>query len=80
MTNPDLEQDGRESFERYHSFMRGWKHGSAGSAEDPSFAKARAHLFKEYTDGYERGRKDRRALHVEISQRTGYVPNPLRET
>lgn len=68
-----------ESFERYHSFMRGFRAGVTASVRDPAmFENKVAHIRDEYESGFERGTKERRAIHAEVCDRTGYKPTILR--
>jgi hypothetical protein len=65
-------------FERFHTFMRGWKDGACGRVMNPIVNSGV--LLDEYQNGYARGRVDVRVVHIEQMARTGYDPNLLRES
>lgn len=69
----------REPYTRYHTFMRGWRAGACASVRDPAlYDHADKMIRDEYEAGFARGTMDRRELHAEVCERTGYKPTILR--
>lgn len=66
-------------FERFHSFMKGWRCGATSGFLDEAFTKHEsAEIRALYDEGYKRGLADRGKISSELCERFDYKPNILR--
>lgn len=67
----------REAWERYQTYMRGWRHGTGSRPMDSKFSD-HARLGAAYKEGYSDGYKLRVEASNKTAKRFGYVPSILR--
>lgn len=69
----------RRPAELFQCYMRGWRHGAAGTAMDPKFTEHPDEGFvAEYNAGYLAGYELRKQAQAETAERLGYKPSVLR--
>lgn len=67
----------REAWERYQTYMKGWRHGTSTKPMDPVFSEHKR-LGETYKAGYTDGYKARVEASNKAAKHFGYVPSVLR--
>jgi hypothetical protein len=74
----DPNEDRRPS-ELFHSYMRGWKHGTAFTGQAREFSENEDEgIREEYLRGYGDGYQDRKDRQKANAERLGYTPKVVR--